>query len=195
MLAVGYSKNKIVTDLMMWFDKFSCKRSDLVITVGRDLIDTLNGRFKGKKPKSVLINNWIDEKEIYPLEAGNEKVEAFKKQYGLDGKFIIMYSGNIGLYYDFENLLKVIEKFKPGTKTADGREVVFAFVGAGSVLDKLVMYKESHNLDNVVFIPYQDKEDLIYSLNAGDVHWCVNAKGIKGVSCPSNVHLKLSVEV
>lgn len=188
MLAVGYSKNKIVTDLMMWFDKFSCKRSDLVITVGRDLIDTLNGRFKGKKSKSVLINNWIDEKEIYPLEAGNEKVEAFKKQYGLDGKFIIMYSGNIGLYYDLENLLKVIEKFKPGTKTADGREVVFAFVGAGSVLDKLVMYKESNNMDNVVFIPYQDKEDLIYSLNAGDVHWCVNAKGIKGVSCPSKYY-------
>ncbi len=172
----------------MWFDKFSCKRSDLVITVGRDLIDTLNGRFKGKKSKSVLINNWIDEKEIYPLEAGNEKVEAFKKQYGLDGKFIIMYSGNIGLYYDLENLLKVIEKFKPGTKTADGREVVFAFVGAGSVLDKLVMYKESNNMDNVVFIPYQDKEDLIYSLNAGDVHWCVNAKGIKGVSCPSKYY-------
>ena len=99
-----------------------------------------------------------------------------------------MYSGNIGLYYDLENLLKVIEKFQPGTKTADGREVVFAFVGAGSVLDKLVMYKESHSMDNVVFIPYQDKEDLIYSLNAGDVHWCVNAKGIKGVSCPSKYY-------
>lgn len=30
--------------------------------------------------------------------------------------------------------------------------------------------------------------DLIYSLNAGDVHWCVNAKGIKGVSCPSKAY-------
>ena len=39
-----------------------------------------------------------------------------------------------------------------------------------------------------MFIPYQDKADLIYSLNAGDVHWCVNAKGIKGVSCPSKVY-------
>ena len=34
-------------------------------------------------------------------------------------------------------------------------------------------------MENVVFIPYQDKADLIYSLNAGDIHWCVNAKGIK----------------
>ena len=29
---------------------------------------------------------------------------------------------------------------------------------------------------------------MIYSLNAGDVHWCVNAKGIKGVSCPSKAY-------
>ncbi|MDD3252115.1 MAG: glycosyltransferase family 4 protein [Lachnospiraceae bacterium] len=199
-LAVEYSKNRLITGAMMWFDKFSCGRSDLVITVGRDLVETLNGRFKGKNgiaakngvvkkaPKSVLINNWIDEKKIYPLEADHPKVVEFEKQYGLDGKFIIMYSGNIGLYYDLENLLKVIEKFKSGTRSADGREVVFSFVGAGSVLDKLVMYKEKHHMDNVVFIPYQAKEDLIYSLNAGDVHWCVNAKGIKGVSCPSKYY-------
>ena len=43
-------------------------------------------------------------------------------------------------------------------------------------------------MNNVTFIPYQDKADLIYSLNAGDVHWCVNAKGIKGVSCPSKYY-------
>ena len=43
-------------------------------------------------------SNWIDENEIYPLDENNEKVLAFKKKYGLDGKFVIMYSGNIGLY-------------------------------------------------------------------------------------------------
>lgn len=187
--AVGYSKNKAIIGLMMILDKFSCKHADLVITVGRDLINTLNGRFpKGNVPKSVLINNWIDEKKIYPLKSNHPRVEAFKKKYGLDGKFIIMYSGNIGLYYDLENLLKVIEKFPVGTKTSDGKEVVFAFVGAGSVMNKLVIYKNQHYLDNVIFVPYQDKENLIYSLNAGDVHWCINAKGIKGVSVPSKVY-------
>lgn len=188
-LAVGYTKSKIITDAMMWFDKFSCKRSNLIITVGRDLVETVEGRFNGKKvPKTVMINNWIDENEIYPLESDNERVVAFKKKYGLDGKFIIMYSGNIGLYYDLENLIKVVEKFGAGTKTADGREVVFVFVGAGSVLKTLEDYVAEHHMDNVTFIPYQDKADLIYSLNAGDVHWCVNAKGIKGVSCPSKYY-------
>ncbi|HJB87672.1 MAG TPA: glycosyltransferase family 4 protein, partial [Candidatus Dorea faecigallinarum] len=188
-LAVGYSKSKLITDIMMYLDKFSCRRSNLIITVGRDLVETVNRRFRGRKvPRTVMINNWTDEKKIYPLPEDHPKVLEFKKKYGLDGKFIIMYSGNIGLYYDLENLIKVVERFKPGTKTADGREVVFAFVGAGSVLDKLVIYVKEHHMDNVKFIPYQDRSDLIYSLNAGDVHWCVNAKGIKGVSCPSKYY-------
>lgn len=187
--AIGYSKNKLIHKIMMWCDKYSCKRSDLVITVGRDLVETMNIRFKGKNvPRTVMINNWIDESEIYPLNPDHEKVIAFKQKYGLNDKFVIMYSGNIGLYYDLENLMKVIEKFRPGTKTYDQREVVFAFVGAGSIMEKLVTYKEQHCMDNVVFIPYQDKAELVYSLNAGDVHWCVNAKGIKGVSCPSKFY-------
>lgn len=188
-MAVNYSSNKFLLSLMMILDKFSCRQSDLIITVGRDLVETVKKRFEGKNvPKTVMINNWINEKEIYPLPAENPGVIAFKEKYGLIDKFVIMYSGNIGLYYDLENILKVIEKFKPGTKAKDGREVVFVFVGAGSVLDKLKKYKDDNNMDNVLFIPYQPKEQLIYSLNAGDVHWCVNAKGIKGVSCPSKAY-------
>ena len=36
--AVKYSKSKLITNLMMFFDKFSCRKSDLIITVGRDLV-------------------------------------------------------------------------------------------------------------------------------------------------------------
>ncbi|WP_299093709.1 glycosyltransferase family 4 protein [uncultured Metabacillus sp.] len=182
-MAVGYSNNKLILKAMLWFDKFSCKRADKVIVVGRDMVETLKSRFKGQKvPNHMFINNWIDEKEIYPLPSDNEKVVAFKKKYRLENKFIIMYSGNLGLYYDLENLMHVIKKFK------DRDDVAFAFVGEGSIRDKLVLYKEKFNLKNVTFIPYQDKADLVYSLNAGDVHWCVSAKGIKGVSVPSKLY-------
>lgn len=198
-MAVHYSDNKLILKVMMMADKFSCRHSDLVVTVGRDLVETLKKRFKNKNvPKYTMINNWIDEKEVYPLPEDNERVLEFKKKYGLEDKFVIMYSGNIGLYYDLEKLIKVLKQFRKGytlkdvyeegPRTADGREVVFAFVGAGSVLDKLVMYAKRHHFENVLFIPYQDKADLIYSLNAGDVHWCVNAKNIKGVSCPSKAY-------
>ena len=182
-MAVGYSKNKLLLNLVMAVDKFSCKASDKVIVVGRDMQETLRNRFNNKKvPKNVFINNWINEKDIYPLEQNHPKIINFKEKYNLNDKFIIMYSGNIGLYYDLENIIKVIGEFK------DREDVVFAFVGDGTVKDKVEAYVNENNLNNVTFIPYQDKADLIYSLNAADIHWVVNAKGIKGVSVPSKLY-------
>ena len=182
-MAVGYSKNKLLLSSVMMVDKFNCKKSDEVIVVGRDMQETLKNRFNNKKvPKNTFINNWIDEKEIYPLEQNHPKIVAFKKKYNLQDKFIIMYSGNIGLYYDLENIIKVIGKFN-GID-----DVVFVFVGDGTVKNKIENYVKENKLSNVTFIPYQDKADLVYSLNAADIHWVVNSKGIKGVSVPSKLY-------
>jgi len=190
-IAVGYSHNGAILKAMMMLDKRSCLKADLIITVGRDLVETINNRFKNskRKPKKVImINNWIDEKRIFPLSPDNQGVIAFKKEFKIENKFIFMYSGNIGLYYDLEGLLKTIKQIKPGTKSSDGREVVFVFVGSGTILEKLKKYKNENDMENVFFIPYQSKEKLIYSLNAADVHFCISAKGIKGVSCPSKYY-------
>lgn len=187
-MAVGYYNNKFLLSIAMTADKFSCRMSNLIVTVGQDLAETLRNRFKSKNvPHYIVINNWIDEKKIYPLENNDENVAAFKRKYGLVDAFVIMYSGNIGLYYDLENIIKVIGQFR-NARTRTGKKVVFAFVGDGSMRNKLIEYVEKHDLENVIFIPYQNREKLIYSLNAGDVHWCVNSKGIKGVSCPSKVY-------
>lgn len=187
-IAVKYSGNKAILDAMMWWDKRSCRKADVVVTLGRDMQETLIKRFEGEKlPNNVVINNWIDETQVYPLPADDEHVMAFKKEHGLDGKFVIMTSGNIGLYYDFENILKIMEEHK------DNKDVVFAFVGSGVVKPKLKEYAKEHHLQNVVFIPFQKKEDINYSLNAGDVHIVTNAKGIKGVSVPSKIYGVLAV--
>lgn len=186
--AIGYFNNKFIINLLRNIDKNTCKKSDLVVTEGRDLVETLKNRFNNLNvPKYTMICNWIDDRKVYPLPNGDNNVIEFKERYNLNGKFVIMYSGNIGLYYDLEGIIRVIEKFK-GVKTKNGRDVCFAFIGSGSILSKLVKYKEDNNLDNVVFIPYQDKKKLIYSLNSADVHFCVNAKGIKGVSVPSKLY-------
>ena len=182
-IAVNYAGNKLVLKLMMWLDKRSCRKSDVVVTLGRDMQETLFKRFSQETfPNNVVINNWIDEQLIHPLPFDDERVEAFKSEYNLCGKFIIMTSGNIGLYYDFQNILKIMEVFK-----ADD-SIRFVFVGDGGVKADLMSYAKEHSLDNVVFIPFQKKEDLIYSLNAADVHIVTNAKGVKGVSVPSKIY-------
>lgn len=183
-MAVNYSNNSLLLKGALIIDKLSCRIADKVIVVGRDMQETLNARFSNNKkiPKSSFINNWVDEKKIYPLKDDDSKVLAFKKKYGLENKLVIMYSGNIGLYYNLENIIKVIGKF------SNEKDVVFTFIGEGIKKEELEKYVDEHKLTNVIFIPYQDKEELNYSLNAGDIHWVVNAKGIKGVSVPSKLY-------
>ncbi|MGM9647133.1 MAG: glycosyltransferase, partial [Eubacteriales bacterium] len=129
-IATGYSKSKLLLKVLSVLDKHSCKCADKVIIVGRDMVETLekrftkkNGKRSRKMPTYAFINNWIDEKEIYPLPLSHPRVDDFRKANGLSDKYVIMYSGNLGLYYDLENILPKLAKFPKGTKTADGREV------------------------------------------------------------------------
>lgn len=186
--AIGYSKNKILIETARGIDKFTCRKADRVLVVGRDMIETIKKRFGDKNNVNVaLINNWIDETKTYPLSNNDKNVIAFIEKYGLMNKVVFMYSGNIGLYYDLKNIMKVICKFK------DDDNLVFAFIGDGAVKNDLVKYCNENNLENVKFIPYQNKEDLIYSLNAADIHIVTNAKGIKGVSVPSKIYGVMAV--
>lgn len=186
--AVKYSKNTVVLNFAQSLDKLSTKYADQVVLVGRDMVGTLQERFKDENtPSYVLINNWIDEQTVIPLPDTHPRVVAFKQHYHLENKFIISYSGNIGLYYDLENIMSIIKKFN------DNESIRFVFIGEGTVKEKLQDIVEKEQLTNVRFIPYQDKENLVYSLNAADAHWVVNAKGVKGISVPSKVYGVMAV--
>lgn len=189
-MAVGYAGNHVIHSAMMALDKRSCRESACVIVPGRDLVETLRMRFNGAAiPRCEVINNWADDETIVPLPKHHPKVAAFREKYGLSDKFVVMYSGNLGLYYDLPNIVKVIAGFK------DCKDVVFAFVGEGAVKCELQDIAKSEKLENVIFIPYQSKDNLVYSLNAADVHLVTNAKGIKGVSCPSKAYGVLATNV
>lgn len=189
-MAVNYSKNPLILKLSMLIDKHTCKKASLIITVGNDMQETLIKRFDNKNvPNNAVINNWIAEEEVYPLSKNDLRVKEFREKYGLTDKFVIMYSGNIGLYYDLENLVRLFVKYK------DYKNIVFAFVGEGSIKDKLLDIAKENKATNVVFIPYQEKKDLIVSLNAADIHLVSNSKGIKGISVPSKIYGCLATNI
>lgn len=182
-MAIGYAGNSLVHKVMTALDKRSCRHAECTVVPGRDLGETMERRFAGKRvPRYEVINNWADDKAIVPLPKEDPGVVAFRERYGLLGKFVVMYSGNLGLYYDLPNIIKVIARFR------DRDDVVFAFVGEGAVKSELEEIAKQRQLGNVRFISYQPKDELIYSLNAADVHLVTNAKGIKGVSCPSKAY-------
>jgi glycosyltransferase involved in cell wall biosynthesis len=93
-----------------------------------------------------------------------------------------MYSGNIGFYYDLENIIKVTSHF------GDYKDIAFVFIGEGAVKRDMLVFVKENNISNVHFLPYQPKDFIKYSLNAADIHLVVNQKGIKGVSVPSKIY-------
>lgn len=181
--AVSYTNKQSVFKIAKKIDMINCKYSDFVVVVGNDMSETLKQRFNGKKvPKHTVINNWTNEQEVIPLDKSNEHIQQFLKDNGLEDKFIIMYSGNIGLYYDLENIIRVTEHFK------EYKDIAFVFIGEGAVKKDMQSFTEDNNIQNVFFLPYQPKEFIKYSLNVADVHLVVNQKGIKGVSVPSKIY-------
>ncbi|MCC3376000.1 glycosyltransferase family 4 protein [Cohnella sp. REN36] len=181
--ATGFMKSRLVFRIAKWIDNLNCRFADHIVTIGQEMQETLKKRFSNRTvPESSVIFNWANEEDIVPLPKEYPQVEAFKKQYGLLDKFIVMYSGNIGLYYDLENLIKIAYEFR------DVPDLAFVFIGEGAVKQTLVDYANEHHLQNVYFVPYQLVENLKYSLNAADIHLVVNQKGIKGVSVPSKIY-------
>lgn len=180
--AVSFSKNKFVISVMRHLDYNSCKSADSLVIIGRDMQETLNRRFSQCHIEGKYIHNWVDEQGMYPVNSNDYGVYKFKEKYNLNNKFVFMYLGNLGLYYDLMGLLKVIKKFKKYN------DIVFAFVGTGAVEDKMKNYCKENDLKNVRFIPYQTGDDLIFAMNSADIHIVTNAKGIKGVSVPSKIY-------
>lgn len=181
--AVSYTNKQSIFKIAKKIDMLNCNYADCVIVVGNDMSETLKRRFAGKKvPNHTVINNWTNEQEIVPLDKSNKFIKQFLTENDLEDKFIIMYSGNVGLYYDLENIVKVTDYFK-------GKEdLAFVFIGEGAVKKEMQEFVHNKKISNVYFLPYQPKEFIKYSLNAADVHLVVNQKGIKGVSVPSKIY-------
>lgn len=186
--AIGYSNNKKILFIAKFFDNLTCYFSDLVVVVGRDMKEKFYERYSFKKnPRVEVVNNWANGKELYHLDFENENVQKFRKNNEFIGKLTIMYSGNIGLFYDLEGIVRVFEKFKTRA------DILLVFIGEGAIKKELEVFAIEKNINNIKFLPYQKKEDLIYSLNSPDIHLVTNAKGIKGISVPSKIYGVMSV--
>jgi len=93
-----------------------------------------------------------------------------------------MYSGNIGLSQDLENIIHLADSLK------EFYDILFVFIGEGALKEKLMNMSISLSLKNIKFLTYQEKKDLKFSLNAAYIHLIPLKKGMKGIIVPSKVY-------
>ena len=129
------------------------------------------------RPPTLVIPPW-------PLEGdriGAGDGAGFRRQYGLEGKFVVMHSGNHSLAHPLATVLEAAKRLRGDSRLR------FVFVGGG-VGKREVDEAVRAGADNVLSLPYQPLEVLGEVLAAADVHLVAMGDAMVGCVHPCKVY-------
>jgi glycosyltransferase involved in cell wall biosynthesis len=129
-----------------------------IITLSEGMKKQLGNYVDTKKVKVVSI--WSASDTFKPIA---KDINPFIKKHNWKDKFIVLYSGNMGIGHKLEVLINVAKRLE------EKEEVLFLFIGEGAKKNTLIDMANKKELQNVQFLTWQDAETLPYSLAAGDV--------------------------
>lgn len=92
-----------------------------------------------------------------------KKDNPFVKEHELNGKFVVQYSGNIGITHKVELMVQLAELLK------EYPSILFQIIGRGPRVPYLRRIVKEKKLPNCVFLPFQSDEIFPYSLSAADL--------------------------
>lgn len=109
--------------------------------------------------KIQVIPNWADEELYRPMS----RDEVLAAEYGMAGRFNVVYGGNIGAAQALGNLLDAAELLR------DRPQIQFVLIGDGVEEKDLRCQAAERHLDNVRFIGYQPAERMPHFFALADV--------------------------
>jgi colanic acid biosynthesis glycosyl transferase WcaI len=179
---VGLLKNKFLIQVFATLEKFAYRTATKISVIADGFVDNL--RSKGVPAnKIVQIPNWVDVNFIHPLPKENN---AFRKAHNLDGKFVVLYSGNIALTQGLETVVKAAAVLR------DVPDIAFVIVGEAKGLQRLQQECQDIGADNVLLLPFQPREKLPEMLAAADVGLVVQKKNVISFNMPSKIQVLLA---
>jgi glycosyltransferase involved in cell wall biosynthesis len=155
----------------------SLNKSHRIITNGRDLNKWVIENCKLSADKVSYIPNFQNDAIIFPQEFKNNKFIIEQK---LTNKFIVQYSGNMGLWNEMRTIGKAV-KSKP-------ENVIFIFVGGGMRKEELLDEISDENAGNIILLPFQAVEDFNNILNASHVHLVTLKDKLDGIAVPCKIY-------
>lgn len=136
--------------------------------------------------KIAVIPPWSHDETVHYNLAGREE---FRHDNGLDGRFVVMYSGNHSPCHPLETLLEAARQMKNDSR------VVFCFVGGGSEFARVKAYAAGHRLRNILCLPYVPMNQLSASLSAADLHTVVMGEAYVGIVHTCKVYNVLTLGI
>jgi len=143
-------------------------------------IETFGAQARSHKNRIRVIPNWADMEAIRPVAAAANRL---RREWGLDGKFVVCYSGNMGRVHEFGAILDAAELL-----SASAEAIEFLFIGGGAQREMIEDEVRRRGLPNVQFRPYQARASLSFSLGVGDVHLVSQRAEVEGYVFPSKLY-------
>ena len=127
-----------------------------------------------------VIPNWCNDEEIKPL---GHSENGLRQSWGLQNKFVVGYSGNLGRAHEFNTVVAAAEQLGANPR------IVFLMIGGGTRFGELASTVKVRRLEHLFrFLPYQEQKILRCSLAVPDVHWISLNPEVEGLIVPSKFY-------
>lgn len=173
-----FSKKNWLVQLWSWINKKVWRRAASVIVLSSTMQDRVQAKCPEVSDKISVIHNWANPEWIVPIAKQNNW---FARKYDLVNKFTVLYSGNMGRCHEMDTILEAARQLQD-------EPIQFVFIGGGAKRQACIDLAKDLGLHNCQFLPYQEKQDLPYSLTACDLSLVSISRGMEGVVAPSKLY-------
>lgn len=171
-------KNHLIVRIWHWLNRRTWRHAKAIVVLSPTMKQRIVSLCPEASGKITVIHNWADPNLISPLP----KVDNwFARTHGLDQVFTVLYSGNMGRCHDLNTIMAVATALRH-------EPVKFVFIGDGAKRDFCMTLVEELGLTNCLFLPYQPKQNLTFSLTACDLSLVSIDKDIEGLVAPSKFY-------
>lgn len=170
-------KNSSAGELLARLSRRTLQAADCTVALGETMAEHLR---RGGAKRVEVVHNWAEEH----LDAKPEPSAGMRlrQQWGWGDRFVVMYSGNMGLAHEFDTVIDAAAKLR------HRRDILFSFVGGGPRRAEVEQKVKALGLDNVEFRGYVARAELGESLSAPDVHLVTLRERMPGLLVPSKIY-------
>jgi colanic acid biosynthesis glycosyl transferase WcaI len=126
-----------------------------------------------------IVPNWSDTTSVVPQPTADSVT---RRRIGLEGRFVVGYSGNLGRAHEFETVIGAARLLRSNPSFA------FLITGGGAKADAVRASVQEQGLESFFFQSYQPAELLSDSLAAADVHFVSLLPALEGLIVPSKLY-------
>ena len=157
-----------------WMNRVVLRRADDIVVMDRFMERRILAKLD-VRDRVHVVEPWPHEDHISPQPRSTNK---FRRAHGLEGKFVVMYSGNHALTSPLRTIIDAALELQ------DDPRFVFLFVGGGAGKREV----EAARARNIISLPYQPLETLSESLGAADLHVVTMRNDMVGIVHPCKVY-------